>query len=264
MVGLGTPSRRRTRGLRREDVAALAAMSIDYYRRLEQGRIGPPSPQILDAIARALRLTPDEHDYLYRIAARAPAPRRAARTAVSPGLLQVVQSLGDSPAMVLTTMGETLAQNPASVALHGDHSGYVGDARFNTYRWFSDPGVRWMHPPEEHAEESAARVADLRARAAEADSAKADRLIGLLRARSAEFARLWLDQKVAVCRAGTKTMLNPRFGRADLDCQILRHEGEGQLLVAFTAAPGSHAATQLARLTATDGGGRRADRPASP
>ncbi|WP_203716443.1 helix-turn-helix transcriptional regulator [Asanoa siamensis] len=246
-----TRSRQRTRGLRREDVAELAAMSPDYYRRLEQGRIGPPSAQILESLSRALQLTQDEQDYLYRVADRACVRRVQTEpaTEVAAPLRQLVESLGGTPAQVMTTDGETLLQNPAAVALLGDHSGYTGDARYSTYRWFTDPAGRWMHPPEECEEEGRARVADLRARSVETGSAVADRLIGLLRDRSPEFERMWREQKVALCRGGTKTLVNPRFGTAELQCQILRHEGAAQLLITYTAAVGSVAAGQLRQLT---------------
>jgi hypothetical protein len=224
-------------------------MSTDYYRRLEQARIGPPSPQILDALARALRLTGDERDYLYRVADREPPSRPVFSRQVAPALQQLIDGLGASPAQVMTLLGETIAQNPTAVALLGDHSIYTGDARNSTYRWFTDPASRAIHPPEEHEEESCARVAELRARAKRVGDPEADRLIGRLRARSPEFERLWQEQRVAICRSGTKTLVHPEAGMLDLECQILRAEGLGQLLVVFTAAAGSRAAEQLRELS---------------
>lgn len=231
-------------------------MSTDYYRRLEQARTGPPSPQILDAIARALRLTADERDYLYRVADQEPPPGSELSRHVAPALRQVVDGLGDSPAQVMTLLGETIAQNPMAVALLGDHSVYTGDARNSTYRWFTDPASRAVHPPEEHEEESLARVAELRARSVRVGDPEADRLIGTLRAHSPEFERIWLQQRVAICRSGTKALVHPDIGTIELDCQILRAEGPDQLLVAFTAAAGSRAAAQLRGL-----GTVRADPP---
>ncbi|MDP9844378.1 helix-turn-helix transcriptional regulator [Streptosporangium lutulentum] len=253
-IGLGTRSRRRTQGLRREDVAELATVSADYYRRLEQARIGPPSPQVLETLARALRLTADERDYLYRIAGREPPSRPALSRHVAPALRQLVDGLGDSPAQVMTLLGETIIQNPMAAALLGDHSVYTGDARNSTYRWFTDPASRSIHPPEDHEEESLSRVAELRARSVEVGDPEADRLIGTLRVRSAEFERIWREQRVAVCRSGTKALVHPRVGVLELECQILRTEGLGQLLVAFTAAPGSRAAGQLRELSLVHAG----------
>lgn len=237
--------RRRTAGLRREEVASLAAMSADYYRRLEQARIAPPSNQILDSLARALRLTPDERDYLYRLADREPPAQPAPRRSVEPGLRKFVDGMGSSPAQVMTLLGETLVQNAASIAMFGDHSVYTGYARNTTYRWFTDPASRLVHPREEHDEESHSRVADLRARSVDGNTPEADRLIGLLRARSAEFERIWLERKVAICRHGSRTMVHPMIGALDLDVQILRAEGAGHLVVVFTAGAGTPAADGL-------------------
>ncbi|GAB2808055.1 helix-turn-helix transcriptional regulator [Actinoallomurus bryophytorum] len=253
-IGIGARPRRRTRGLRREDVAALAAMSADYYRRLEQARVAPPSPQILDAIARALRLTADECDYLYRVCDRRPPPRPAPSQDVAPALRQLVDGLGESPAMVVTALGETLVQNPAAIALLGDHSVHTGDARNSTYRWFTDPSSRSIHPPEEHEEEGRARIAELRARSVHLGDPRADRLIRTLLSQSAEFERLWQEQRTALCRSGTKTLVHPVIGTLDLQCQILENDGYGQLLVVFTAAPGSRAAGQLRELMAAHAG----------
>jgi transcriptional regulator with XRE-family HTH domain len=247
--GLGQRTRRRTAGLRREDVAALASVSADYYRRLEQARIGPPSAQVVAALVRALRLTADERDYLYRITDRVPLPVPAHRAEVEPALRQVVDGLGASPAAVLSVLGDVLLQNAAGAALMGDASGLTGDDRNSTYRWFTDPAARAMHPGEEHEEEGRSRVAELRARAVRVGDPRADRLIGLLRARSAEFERYWLEHKVAICRSGVKTMINPRTGPIDLDVQILEQAAAGQLLVVFTARAGTRAEHLLGRLT---------------
>ena len=246
--------RRRTQGLRREDVAAMAAMSTDYYRRLEQARIGPPSTQVLSAIARALRLTGDERDYLYRIAGREPPARPDHSREVVPAMRQLVDALTDSPAQVMTLVGETLMQNTAAVALFGDDSVHTGDARNSTYRWFTDPASRSVIPREEHEEESHARIGELRARSVNLDDPEAHRLIGKLRAHSPEFERMWQEQKVAVCRPGAKTLVHPSTGTLNLQCQILRQEDAGQLLVVFTAAANSIEAEQLRRLTSPETG----------
>jgi transcriptional regulator with XRE-family HTH domain len=242
-------ARRRTAGLRREDVAARAAVSPDYYRRLEQARIGPPSAQVVASLVRALELTPDERDYLYRLADRERPIGPPLHDEVDPGLRQVVESLGDSPAAVMSMLGDSLLQNRAAAALMGDSTGLTGDERNTTYRWFTDPSSRAMHPVEEHEEEGHARVANLRARAAVVGDPRAGRLIEVLRRRSAEFERMWLDHKVAICRSGTKTVLHPRTGPMDLDVQILDQTGVGQILVVFTAPPQSPAAEKLPLLS---------------
>ena len=121
-VGLPDGVRRRAPGLRREEVAALAAMSTDYYTRLEQQRGPQPSEQMLVALARALRLTDDERDYLFRLAGRtAPSPVSTAAH-IAPALLRVLDRLDDTPALILSNLGETLVQNRLATALCGDRS----------------------------------------------------------------------------------------------------------------------------------------------
>jgi len=181
-VGLRGGTRRHP-GLRREDVAALAAMSPDYYKRLEQARVGPPSAQILDSLARVLRLTADEQDYLYRVADREAPLRPAPSREVAPELRQLLNQLGDAPAQIMTMLGDTLVQNRTAVELLGDYSAFTGDHRNSTFRWFMDPAARLMHPPEEHDEESRSRVAELRARWVNVGDPGADHLIGRLRPR---------------------------------------------------------------------------------
>jgi len=248
-LGLGKRSRRRTAGLRREDVATLAAVSADYYRRLEQARIGPPSAQVVEALVRALRLTADEREYLYRITDREPPRAPAHRDAVEPALRQIVEGLGDSPAAVMSVLGDTLIQNRTAAALMGDASGLTGNERNSTYQWFTNPAARAVHPAAEHEEEGRARVANLRARAVHVGDPRADHLIGILRGCSAEFERYWLEHKVAVCRSGTKTLVHPRTGPMDLDVQILEQGTAGQLLVVFTAPAHTRAAHLLGQLT---------------
>ena len=119
-VGLPAGQRRRTRGLRREEVAVLAAMSTDYYTRLEQQRGPQPSEQMLASLARALRLTNDERDYLFQIAGHSAPTAAAAATHVAPALLRVLDRLSDTPALILSNLGETLVQNRMADALFGD------------------------------------------------------------------------------------------------------------------------------------------------
>src|SRR3954447_24517726 len=124
-VGLPAGLRRRTPGLRREEVATLATMSTDYYTRLEQQRGPQPSIQMLAALARALRLSTDERDSLFRVAGHSAPDRLTASAYVAPALLRVLDRLTDTPALVLSALGEVLVQNELSRALHGDRTRYV-------------------------------------------------------------------------------------------------------------------------------------------
>src|SRR6202020_2810849 len=128
-VGIPVMARRRTPGLRREDVAALTSMSTDYYTRLEQQRGPQPSEQMLSSLARALRLTADERDYLFLLAGHtAPAPA-AAGSHVPPALLRVLDRLDDTPALILSNLGETLVQKRMAAPLLGARSCHTGLAR---------------------------------------------------------------------------------------------------------------------------------------
>src|SRR5689334_19700643 len=162
-VGLPAGARRRTRGLRREEVASLAAMSTDYYTRLEQERGPQPSEQMLAALARALRLSSQERDYLFRVAGRNAPSSISVAAHVAPALLRVLDRLDDTPALILSNLGEVLVQNRMSKALLGDHTGHTGHARSEIYRWFTDPDQRKVYPEDDRDRQSRALVANLRA-----------------------------------------------------------------------------------------------------
>ncbi|HEX4250825.1 MAG TPA: helix-turn-helix transcriptional regulator, partial [Pseudonocardia sp.] len=238
-VGLSAGPRRRTQGLRREEVAALSGMSTDYYSRLEQQRGPRPSEPMLAAIARGLRLTLDERDHLFLLAGHG-APSRALRSDhVHPALLRVLDRLDDTPAQVVSDLGDTLVQNRLAVALLGDQTSYTGLSRSAVYRWFTDPAERRLYPEADHERQSRLQVATSRAVfARRRDDPRAGELIRLLRARSGEFAELWDQHEVAVRRSDHKTIVHPELGHIELDCQILVNENRSQALLIFTAVPG--------------------------
>ncbi|OIJ64732.1 helix-turn-helix transcriptional regulator [Streptomyces mangrovisoli] len=239
-VGLGPGARRRTPGLRREEVAAVAGMSVDYYTRLEQARGPHPSRQMLTALARALRMTGDERDHLFHLAGEQPPRQRAASRHVSPGLLLILDRLHDAPAQVLTDCGEVLAQNALSRALGGDALSRPPRERNMIRRFFLDPAGRTLLVPEDFDEHARSHVANLRAVAA---SRPADpeptALVAELRAGSEEFARLWAEHEVAVRRAAVKRFRHPVVGLLELDCEVLVNDEHHQMLVVHTARPGT-------------------------
>ncbi|MFI5802531.1 helix-turn-helix transcriptional regulator [Streptomyces sp. NPDC051561] len=234
-VGLSAGPRRRTPGLRREEVAQLTGMSTDYYTRLEQRRGSHPSRQMLTALARALRLTDTERDHLFHLAGQEPPRSGGSSDHVRPGLLLILDRLYDLPASVLNDWGGVLAQNAMSIALTGDHTG-----RNLIRHWFTDPGARDLFPREAHERHARTHVAGLRSvTAARPDAPGPAALASELRAKSAEFASLWQSHEVLTRRPTTKRFLHPVVGTLDLDCEVLLSGGHDQLLVVHSARPGT-------------------------
>ncbi len=245
-VGLTPGPRRRTPGLRREEVAALAGMSTDYYTRLEQARGPQPSDQMLSALARALRLSADERDHLYRLAGHNAPARHRLDAHVAPALQRVLDRLDDTPALILSTLGETLMQNRLAAALLGDHSAASGPARSGIYRWFTDPAERARYPLADQPRQSRAQVANLRvAFGIAGGSSPAGTLVRALQKASPEFVDLWERHEVVARFEDHKTLLHPELGAIELDCQVLFTEDQSQALLVLTAPPRSEAAEKL-------------------
>lgn len=249
-VGLPRGQRRRTAGLRREEVAALCHMSTDYYARLERGRGPQPSEQMLGAIAQGLHLSLDERDHVFRLAGHNPPPRGADSEHVSPGLLRILDRLHDTPAEVVTELGETLRQSPMGVALTGDSTRYTGPARSLGYRWFTDPAARQRYAPEDHLMLSRLYTSGLREIATlRGPGSKAAHYADLLLAESDEFRRLWDDHEVGVRPNDVKRFLHPSVGRLDLQCQSLVDPDQSHRLLVYTAAPGTESHDRLQLLS---------------
>ncbi|NJC74160.1 helix-turn-helix domain-containing protein [Planosporangium thailandense] len=239
-------ARRRAPGLRREEVAALAAMSTDYYTRLEQQRGPQPSEQMLASLARALRLTSGERDYLFRVAGRNAPSFVSATRHVAPALLRVLDRLDDTPALILSNLGETLVQNRMAEALFGDRSRYTGLARSEIYRWFTDPSERLRYPESDRDRQSRAQVANLRAAyGSMGPRSRAGELVRALQKASAEFAELWERHEVAKRFSDHKTLIHPELGAIELDCQVLFTEDQSQALLVLTAPPGTESYDKL-------------------
>lgn len=239
-VGLPDGVRRRAPGLRREEVASLAAMSTDYYTRIEQQRGPQPSEQMLASLARALRLTNGERDYLFGLAGRNAPTSVSTAAHVAPALLRVLDRLDDTPALVLSNLGETLVQNRLATALFGDRSRHTGLARSEIYRWFTDPGERLRYPEDDRARQSRAQVASLRvAYGAMGPQSRAGELLRALQKASAEFAELWEQHEVGKRFADHKILIHPELGPIEVDCQVLFTEDQSQALLVLTAPRGS-------------------------
>jgi transcriptional regulator with XRE-family HTH domain len=246
LVGLDAGARRRVPGLRREELAQLAHVSSDYVVRLEQGRIGRPSSDILDALARALLLDETERRHLFRLAAAIePTPDGGDGTEVRPGLALLVRSLEPAPAVVLSRRLDLLVWNPTAEALLGP----FGTERNYARLVFGDPATRALHADwEEAARETVALLRFAAARHPH-DTALQD-LIAELRLRSELAARWWESHDVAQKRHGLKSYRHPTVGPLTLHYEALLLPDDGdQLLTIYAAEPDTADAERLGQLS---------------
>ena len=170
----------------------------------------------------------------------------SAATHVAPALLRVLDRLGDTPALILSNLGETLVQNRLAEALFGDKSGYTGLARSEIYRWFTDPTERLRYPQDDRDRQSRAQVANLRAAyGSMGPKSQAGELVRALQAASPEFAALWDQHEVGKRFADHKTLIHPELGAIEVDCQVLFTEDQSQALLVLTAPPRSEAYDKL-------------------
>lgn len=248
---------RRTPGLRREELAAVAGVSVDYYIRLEQGKETRPSDTVLDALARALHLDADEHAHLRALAERAargaPADRPAPARTVRPGLRRLLDVVLPSPAYVLSRTNDVLAANAPGLRLLAGIEDWPAGQR-NTVRFiFLHPGARTLFPHWERiATETVAHLRTVAGTAPDAPDLAA--LVGELVVKSDEFATMWGRYDVKVKSGGHKDFDHPVVGRFGLDYEVLSAaHADGQRIVVYDAAPGSadHDAMLLLGMTAT-------------
>lgn len=245
-VGLPRGPRRRTNGLRREEVATLCHMSTDYYSRLERERGPQPSSQMLASMALGLHLSLDERDHLFRLAGQNPPARGGAGAHISPGLLRILDRLNDTPAEIVTELGETLRQTPMGVALTGDTTRYTGAARSAGYRWFTDPAARDRYAPEEHAFLTRMYASGLREIVTlRGPDSRAAQLADLLLTQSEEFRRVWDDHEIGVRPHDVKHFIHPEVGALELTCQRLIDPDQAHSLLVYTAIPGSESHDKL-------------------
>lgn len=248
-VGLRRGSRRRTVGLRREELANLSDMSADYLARLERGAGSQPSEQMISAVARGLRLTFAERDHLLLLAGHQPPAHPGSSIHVSPGLMRILDSLTETPAQVMGPLGETLAQNATALALFGDETRHTGLSRSAVYRWFTDPNSRSLYPPAEQEYQGRLQVSLLRAGTARLGSPATETMVRQLRKQSIDFARLWDAVEIGVRYSEEKRFHHPEVGDLTLYCQMVIDPDQLQTLLVFTATPGTDSAAKLRMLT---------------
>ncbi|WP_426512904.1 helix-turn-helix domain-containing protein [Dactylosporangium sp. McL0621] len=256
-VGLLTyGERRRVPGLRREEVAQLAGVGFSYYSRLEQGQSLNASPEVLDAIARALYLTETERRHLHALARPprpAPAPSRGAPERVTEETLHLLAAIGDAPALVLGRRNDVLAWNRCGHAFFAGHlpveaPGHAGSRPNMTSLVFLDQHLRDLYV--DWPTKARAVVGNLRLLIGQDPQDPALRnLVGTLSIESAEFAQLWADHRVRDCDIADYTMRHPLVGELTVTQQTLPVPlAPGQRLVVATAAIGSDAAVSLSLL----------------
>lgn len=250
-AGLPAGQNRRAPGLRREEVAALAGLSVDYLARLEQGRAANPSPSVLAPLARALRLSDAERDHLFRVAGHAEPGTGRMRRHVTPGVQRVLDRLADVPAIVVDAAGDLILWTPPAGALIGDPSTWTGHQRNVAWRHFSGCNDRVVRTPEQRYETEVAMAADLHAAVARyPEDGRLLELVADLRAMSSCFAKLWDERPVASTPSRRKTFRHPEVGDVTVDCDHLHVENSDLKLIVYTAPPGSEDAERLALIGA--------------
>lgn len=232
----------------------LAGISVDYVVRLEQGRGPVPSAQVLGALARALRLDDDARDELFHLAGNSPPGPGRVQMHVRPSVLRLIDRFADLPAIVLSATGDVLAWNAMSSALHGDWSTLPPERR-NLHRLLflpdpDDPPRSTVGTTEEERRSTIGHmVAGLRAaRARYPDDPDLTALLDDLRSGSAEFAALWETEQAGGWRSLRKTVLHPNLGPLVLDCETLQVPDADQVVIVYSAAPGTPEAEALALL----------------
>jgi transcriptional regulator with XRE-family HTH domain len=249
MVGLPDAEPRRAVGLRREELAQLAGLSVDYLTRLEQGRATRPSAQVLASLARALRLSTQERDHLFLLAGHAPPAAGLAPTHVPAGVQRLLDRLYDTPVSVYDATWNLLTWNQRWAALLGEPPARTGHERNLVWRYFTDRPSRVGHTPEQDDAFASALVADLRAADARyPNDASLRSLVRDLAEASPRFVELWDGYAVATHESSRKTIHHPEVGALTLDCDVLTVPGSDLRIVAYTAEPGSDAADRLALL----------------
>jgi transcriptional regulator with XRE-family HTH domain len=249
-AGLPAGGQRRAAGLRREELALLAGISVDYVTRLEQGRAVNPSGQIVEALARALRLTGDERTYLFRLAGLVPPGPDTVPAYITPSVQRLLDRLVDTPVGVSDAAMTLLTANPMYAALMGDPSGWRGFERNGVWRNFLGAPTRVRHTPDERRAFEIGMVAELRATVGRyPGDRQLRRLIAELRAGSERFAELWDAGVVGRLEASRKTIEHPQVGSLTLDCDLLRVEGNDLHILVYSAEPGTEAAEKLELLS---------------
>jgi transcriptional regulator with XRE-family HTH domain len=242
-VGIPSGSRRRVPGLRREELADLAGLSVEYLVRLEQGRANNPSPDALRALARALRLTALERNMLYDIAgSTAPRPG-AVPSHVPPRVQRMVGRLADTPVGIFSAVWTIIHWNELWAALQGE---WKGKNRNLVWRHFAGDVGRVRNDGDAHVAFERELVSDLRlATIKYPDDRELQALVDSLRSESTRFDSLWNRFEATPHSSFSKTITHPSLGDITLDCEVLSVIESDLRIIVFTAEPGTSDAAKL-------------------
>jgi transcriptional regulator with XRE-family HTH domain len=248
-VGLPAKSRRRAAGLRREELAGLADISADYLTRLEQGRATSPSSQVVEALARALRLADADRAMLYELAGHSVPGPDIVPSRIPSSVQRLLDRLADTPVAVYDATWTLLAANPPYDALMGDTTSWQGIERNALWRNFVGPRSRVVLTAEEFADLRAAQVAELRRTAARYPADHQLRhLVRDLSAASPLFKQLWDDdpEQRTTDRSRRKVIEHPTVGSIAVDCDVLMIALDDLRVMVYSAEPGTADAERLA------------------
>jgi transcriptional regulator with XRE-family HTH domain len=248
-VGASAGGRRRAAGLRREELAGLAGISVDYLTRLEQGRATSPSTQVVESLSRALRLSDLEREHLFRLAGLTPPGLDVVSARVTPSVQRLLDRLANTPVAVHDATSTLIVANAPYDALMGDTSTWRGIERNAVWRHLIGPGSRAVHTAQEQADLEARLVADLRLTTTRYPTDRSLRnLVHELSAQSPRFVELWESAEIAPNqdRSRHKIIEHPAVGRITLDCDVLLVADDDLRITVYTAEPGSDDAERLA------------------
>jgi transcriptional regulator with XRE-family HTH domain len=255
-AGAGQPGGSGTPGLRREELARLAGLSVDYVTRLEQGLATSPSSQVLAALARALHLSDVERRHLFLLAGHSPPATDRIPCRVPPSVRRLLEGMATAPVGVHDAAWNLITWNRAWSALLGEPARTQGSPCRNlAWRHFAELPTRVGRTPEQEAHFEAAIVSDLRDTAARYPTdIELRALVGELRKASGRFAALWTSRVTGSHDSDSATVRHPDAGPLDVDCDVVTVPGSDLRVLVYSAVPGSASAATLALLTSTDAG----------
>jgi transcriptional regulator with XRE-family HTH domain len=247
-AGVPVGGRRRAVGLRREELAGLAGISVDYLTRLEQGRATSPSAQVVEALARALRVSDAERDLLFRLSGHSTPGLDVVSSRITPSVQRLLDRLANTPVAVYDATWTLIVANAPYDALMGPTRSWQGIERNSVWRHLVGPGSRAVHTPEQQREFEAGLVADLRLTAARyPHDQRLKQLIREITAQSPRFEKLWESSAPTPHQdfGRHKVIDHPDVGHITLECDTLVVAANDLRMMIYTAEPDTEDAERL-------------------